>query len=336
MNKLVQAWYADSPWLHILKPLSYFFRRQVEQRRAEYLNGSRPSWRAPVPVIVVGNISVGGVGKTPLVARLAQMLMEQGYHPGIVSRGYGSKAPHYPFAVNPNFSAKECGDEPLMLARRTGCPVVIDPDRVAAVKHLLAKYDCNLIISDDGLQHYALARDIEIAVVDGQRGLGNRLCLPAGPLREPPERLSEVDFIVMNGEGFIADQDSVPMKLVPSDLVNLGSREFIPVDGLVRQGPVHAVAGIGNPERFFMTLKSLGYQIRPHAFADHYPYSAKDLQFNEELPVIMTEKDAVKCAAIAKQNYWYLKVDARLPSSFDEELLEKVASLRHLEPALAY
>jgi len=327
VNKLVQAWYHGSPWLQLLRPLSYLFQWRVVQRRKRYLDGRRAAWRAPVPLIVVGNITVGGVGKTPLVARLAQLLIAQGYRPGIISRGYGSQAPYYPFAVDASQSAKVCGDEPLMLARRTGCPVVIAADRCAAARHLLANYDCNLLLSDDGLQHYALARDVEIAVVDGQRRLGNRLCLPAGPLREPVQRLTTVDFVVINGgEALPGVADSVPMTLKPGDLVNLCTGQLLPAAGLVAQGEVDAVAGIGNPERFFSTLRSLGYHFRPHRFADHHAYRPQELSFNEELPVIMTEKDAVKCVAFAKQNYWYLKVDAHLPRSFDEALLAKLVA----------
>lgn len=327
MNKLVQAWYRGSPWLTILKPLAALFRHQAGRRREAYQKGIKESWRAPVPVLVVGNISVGGVGKTPLVAWLARSLSERAYKPGIVSRGYGSQAPHYPFAVTADGDSQECGDEPLMLARATNCPVVIDSDRAAAANYLLDNNNCDLIISDDGMQHYALQRDIEIAVVDGRRGLGNGLCLPAGPLREPPERLASVDFLVVNGEGFNAERESYQMQLKPKRLVNLSDQKLLAAEELADQGAVHAVAGIGNPERFFTTLKSLGYRLIEHPFPDHYPFKADDLRFNDDLAVIMTEKDAVKCAAFAHDRCWYLRVEAELPPRFIDELIEKLTTL---------
>ena len=327
MNKLVEAWYQGSPWLSLLKPLSTLFRWQAEKRRNAYLSGKKSSWRASVPVIVVGNISVGGVGKTPLVAWLAQILQEAGYKPGIVSRGYGSRAPRYPFDVSPDTNVIECGDEPMLLAQNTRCPVVIDADRVAAVKFLLKHHACDLIISDDGMQHYALARDLEIAVIDGSRGLGNSLCLPAGPLREPPSRLQEVDFILVNGEGFVPVQPHYRMSIVPGQLQNLVSKSSLPGNALATQAPVHGVAGIGNPSRFFATLRSMGYQVMEHEFPHHHQFRAKDLSFNDGLAVIITEKDAVKCAAIAHDQCWCLRVSAELPALFKNALIDRISVL---------
>lgn len=326
MNKLVQAWYQNSPWLLLLKPLSVLFRWQAEKRRHAYLTGAKPSWRAPVPVVVVGNISVGGVGKTPLVAWLAQILREAGYKPGIVSRGYSSRAPYFPFEVTPQSNVLDSGDEPLLLAQCTQCPVVIDANRVAAVKYLLKHHDCNLIISDDGMQHYALQRDIEIAVIDGSRGLGNGLCLPAGPLREPPSRLEKVDFILVNGESCDIPQSSYAMTILPGQLKNLVSNCVLPNNALASQEAVHAVAGIGNPSRFFSTLKSLGYQVIAHEFPDHHRFKAKDLRFNDGLTVIMTEKDAVKCAAVAHDQCWSLSIQAELPPEFKNKLIARIAA----------
>lgn len=331
MKPLVQAWYQGSSWLALLKPLSALFRWQAVKRRAAYQRGDKVAWRAPVPVVVVGNITVGGVGKTPLVAGLVEALAEEGYKPGIVSRGYGAKAPHYPFSVTAESDAGQSGDEPLLLAQRTGCPVVIDPDRASAAQYLLHQFDCNVIVSDDGLQHYALARDIEIAVIDGQRGLGNGLCLPAGPLREPPARLESVDFVVVNGEGFKQQPDVCHMQLKPEQLINLKSGERLPADALTAADFVHAVAGIGNPGRFFNALKTLGYKVQPHEFDDHYRFTAADIRFDDQLAVIMTEKDAVKCHAIAHDNCWYLRVNAQLDCDFISELVAKLGKINHQE-----
>ncbi len=320
----MQAWYQGSPWLSLLKPLSAVFRRQARKRRAAYLNGRKQSWQAPVPVVVVGNITVGGVGKSPLVARLAEILKEKGYKPGIVSRGYASQAPDYPYLVEVDSNPVASGDEPLMLARATLCPVVIDANRVAAAQYLLKNCDCDLILSDDGMQHYALARDIEVAVVDGKRGLGNALCLPAGPLREPPDRLSTVDFVVFNGACEALEMPGYSMNLIPYELRNLVTEEVLPVDALVEHHQVHAVAGIGNPDRFFETLTSLGYNIQKSAFPDHYAFKTSDFIYNDALPVIMTEKDAVKCRSIAHKQCWYLAVRAELSDDFQDKLVEAI------------
>jgi len=315
LKSLVDAWYQGSPWLVALKPLASLFRRQSEKRRLAYQSGAKAIWHASVPVVIVGNITVGGVGKTPLVAALVQLARDAGFKPGIVSRGYGGKAPHYPFLVTADSKASQVGDEPLMLGRRCGCPVVVDANRVAAVKHLLQNSDCDLVISDDGLQHYALGRDMEIAVLDGVRGLGNGLFLPAGPLREGPERLNEVDWIMVNGGQLKLEQDSQLMQLKPSQLVNLSTGQVKPVNALASE-EVHAMAGIGNPERFFTTLKKLGYRLHRHAFADHHAFVSGDLPANDGKAIIMTEKDAVKCAQIADERCWYLSVEAELDNEF--------------------
>lgn len=330
MKNLVDAWYKGSPWLVTLKPLANLFRRLSKKRRQAYLTGAKAVWVAPVPVVVVGNITVGGVGKTPLVTLLVELAREAGFKPGIVSRGYGGKAPHYPFLVTADSSAAEAGDEPLMLARRCRSPLVVDANRVAAVKHLLEKSDCDLVISDDGLQHYALGRDMEIAVLDGVRGLGNGLFLPAGPLREGPERLGDVDWVIVNGGQLRLEQDSKTMQLQPTALVNLLSGERRSVDALAGQ-EVHAVAGIGNPQRFFSTLKALGYQLQRHAFADHHAFVADDLPENDGKAIIMTEKDAVKCAAIADERCWYLSVEAQLDDNFKTKFQRQLKDLSGLK-----
>jgi len=315
LKSLVDAWYQGSPWLLALKPLASLFRCQSEKRRLAYQSGAKAIWHAPVPVVIVGNITVGGVGKTPLVAALVQLARDAGFKPGIVSRGYGGKAPHYPFLVTAGSEATQVGDEPLMLARRCDCPVVVDASRVDAVKYLLQNTECDLVISDDGLQHYALGRDMEIAVLDGVRGLGNGQFLPAGPLREGPERLNEVDWIIINGGDLKLEQDTQRMQLKPSQLVNLSTGRVKPVDALVSED-VHAMAGIGNPERFFTTLEKLGYRLQRHAFADHHAFVSSDLPENDGKAIIMTEKDAVKCAQIADERCWYLSVEAELDNEF--------------------
>ncbi len=328
MKSLTKSWYEQQGWTQALKPLAKIFAWQVAKRRSAYQQGKYKIWQAPVPVLVVGNICVGGVGKTPLVAALCELLLEHGWRPAIVSRGYGGKATKYPYQVTSSSVARECGDEPLLLYQRTECPVVVDPNRVSAVQHLLANTDCNLIISDDGLQHYALGRDIEIAVIDGARGLGNGLMIPAGPLREPKDRLNEVDFIIINGLGFVTEQPCLGMSLKADQLVNIITGKVMPVDALINSSFVHAVAGIGNPKRFFESLKQLGYTLECHEFNDHHSFVAKDIWFEDDRPVIMTEKDAVKCNVFAGQNCWYLKVSAQLETGFNTQLLERLEALK--------
>lgn len=331
MKKLVDAWYQGSPWLIALKPLAAIFRWQATRRRKDYLSGKKSVWHAPVPVVVVGNITVGGVGKTPLVAAMVDWAREAGFKPGIVSRGYGGNAPFYPFSVKPDSDARHVGDEPLMLAQRCACPVVVDANRVAAVKYLLTQYECDLVISDDGMQHYALGRDMEIAVVDGKRGLGNQQFLPAGPLREPVSRLQTVDWVIVNGGDFSVDAPMQRMQLQPACLIHLKSGESRPADGLVSKGKVHALAGIGNPQRFFDTLKKLGYQVEPRAFDDHHAFKKDDLPADEGKVIIMTEKDAVKCAQIADDRCWYLTVEPALDDAFIETFQRQLKDLTGLK-----
>lgn len=323
-NPLEQAWYRPGSWSRCLLPLAWLYGA-IARRRRQRLAGEG-AYRAPVPVIVVGNIAVGGTGKTPLICALAEHLRAAGWRPGIVSRGYGGKARHYPLQVRGDSQAAEVGDEPLLLARRSGCPVVVDPVRSRAVAALLAGGDCDLVLSDDGLQHYALARDIEIAVIDAARGLGNGLLLPAGPLREPPSRLQEVDFIVANGGAW---PGGVHMSLKPTALVQLGTGLRCPLDAWSAGRRVHAVAGIGNPGRFFATLSGLGFELTTHPQPDHHAFTAADLSFGDDLPVIMTEKDAVKCTGFAAPHHWYLEVASELPESFLAALDER---LRRLSP----
>ena len=321
MSFLDHLWYGKTPWLLPLWPIEKLFTFLAFRRRMDFKNGLKPVWQAPVPVIVVGNISVGGVGKTPAVVYLAEMLKQAGFQPGIVSRGYGGKAEHYPYKVGAESSAAECGDEPLMIFQRCGCPVVVDPDRAQACQKLLESEDIDIIISDDGLQHYRLSRDIEIAIVDGARGLGNGHCLPVGPLREPSDRLAEVDFCIVNGEGW-KYRNSYFMNLKVSPMRKLSGEQV-----KLAPGKVNAVAGIGNPQRFFQTLQSLGFEVIEHSFADHHHFNASDLLFDNDFPVIMTEKDAVKCRAFAHDNRYYLPVRAELPKTFEKQLLGQLSGL---------
>lgn len=324
-HPLVQAWNQDAAWLNLLRPFGVVFHQLARFRRWRLESGEK-QWRPPVPVIVVGNINIGGTGKSPLVLWLVERLRERGYLPGVVSRGYGGRASRYPLRILGSTSPRESGDEALMIARRSGCPVVVDPDRVAAAKHLLAETECNLIISDDGLQHYRLQRDVEIAVVDGTRGLGNGRCLPAGPLREPPQRLTEVDFVVVNGMPLRSlPCQSHAMTLSPSAYRNLATGEVLQPEAFTAS-IVHGVAGISHPIRFFDTLRGLGHEVIEHPFADHYEFRPHDLVFEDDHAVIMTEKDAVKCREIAsgQTNLWYLEVTAELADDFMAAIVDKI------------
>jgi tetraacyldisaccharide 4'-kinase len=325
---LQRRWYGRPGWLWLLLPLEILYRGIVALRRGLYRFGLLPAWRAPVPVVVVGNIAVGGTGKTPIVIALCEALRKAGFTPGVISRGYGAQPPETPFLVTPSSSVRESGDEPLLIARRTGCPVAIAPRRAHAARLLLEQARCDILIADDGLQHYALARDVEWVVIDGSRGIGNGHCLPVGPLREPQSRLHAVSAILVNCTAASACDVMMTagsgsarhdFELHASTLVHLATgSEVDAVEWCTEHARVHAVAGIGNPQRFFATLRGLGCEPVEHAFADHHPYAAADLRFAEALPVVMTEKDAVKCAAFAGSadlDLWFLRVDARLPDS---------------------
>ncbi len=330
---LEQAWYQKRFWLKILRPLSILFVALTKRRRHQYINGVKPVWQAPVPVIVVGNISVGGTGKSPLVIWLVNWLRQQGYKPGVISRGYGARPPSFPFSVTATTLPSEGGDEPVMIARRTSVPLVIDPDRPAAAEYLLQAFDCDIIISDDGMQHYALGRDVEIAVVDGLRGFANERCLPEGPLREPVERLAEVDFIVMNGEARCSvGYPYTEMHLMAGNVQSIdlfSEHKGQAPDQFARDHlEVHGVAAIGHPERFFTVLEQHGMRVERHAFSDHHAYEISDFSFADGESIIMTEKDAVKCAHIPLENAWYLPVDAQLNTEFAAQLAEHLQALK--------
>jgi tetraacyldisaccharide 4'-kinase len=322
---LQSEWYgATSPKAWLL-PLESLFKRAVAVRRRAYREGRRPAERLPVPVIVVGNLSLGGTGKTPLTIWLAEFLQRQGYRPGIISRGYGGKGGAEPLAVTPASHPAETGDEPVLIAQRTGCPVCVFPKRAQAGRALLAREGCDILIADDGLQHYALARDIEIAVVDGARGLGNGHCLPAGPLREPPERLDAVDLVVYSGVE--TAERGYPMVLEGATAVNLLDGNRRPLADFTGRR-VYAMAGIGHPRRFFEHLRGLGLDCEGRAFPDHHAYQPGDLAFAHGADLLMTEKDAVKCRAFAEANHWQVPVEARLPEAFGKDLLTLLENKR--------
>ena len=339
MNALEQAWYQDKSWALLLSPLVPVFRSIARIRRL-LLQAFNQGRGFSVPVIVVGNIVVGGVGKTPLVIALAKRLKAEGFRPGIVSRGYGGTVDKaVPLQLSSIHGAEEVGDEPRLIADASACPVVVGADRAAAVSFLLASNDCDVVLSDDGLQHYRMHRDIEIAVVDGERGLGNGWCLPAGPLREPKARLSEVDMVVVNGEGYRPEAEFFTMKLVATGLRNLRSGETQAPGNWNGVKQVHGVAGIGNPLRFQRTLEELGFTVTLHAFPDHYNFSGRDLIFEDKLPVFITAKDAVKCGGpmssedepmsaddelLANGNVWVLDVEAQLPEAAWQVLVEQL------------
>ena len=313
MKRLDYYWYARSPWLLMLTPLSLIYRGVVSLRRAAYRSGLLSSVRLERPVIVVGNLTVGGTGKTPLVAWLAGHLGQNGFRPGIVARGYGGRASHWPQQVRADSDPGIVGDEAVMLAGMTGCPMAVAPDRVAAARELLDHSGCDVIISDDGLQHYALQRDIEIAVIDGVRRFGTGFMLPAGPLREPLRRLREVDLVVVNG---IAGRGEYAMRMLTGTARGLREPEQQRALADFRGQSVHAVAGIGNPARFFQALQQYGMRVEEHAFPDHHRYQAGDIGFGDDRPVLMTEKDAVKCRQFASGREWVVPVRAEMSHEF--------------------
>lgn len=315
----LDIWYQDHFIGAWLMPLGFFFADFVKFRKFLYRIKVLKTHKLPVPVIVVGNITVGGTGKTPLVIWLAQLLQNEGFKPGIISRGYGGEAQASPQHVNADSTANQVGDEALLLAKRSGCPVAVSPIRVDAARLLIEQSGCNVIISDDGLQHYALGRDIEIAVIDGERRFGNSYCLPAGPLREPIERLQSVDFVVVNGEP--SEPGELAMKFVGDTAVNLLTGEIKPLSEFA-DVECHALAGIGNPERFFSMLRTAGIIIDvAQSYPDHYPLQRQDIEFATPKPVLMTEKDAVKCLGFAGKQHWFVPVVAVPEAEFGQRLL---------------
>lgn len=323
-NLVDDIWYGRHPARLLLMPLSWLFRAAIALRRLVYQSALLNVYRAPVPVIVVGNITVGGTGKTPLVIWLARKLQDEGFKPGIVARGYRGVARHWPQQVRADSDPLSVGDEAVVLARRSGVPVAVGPQRSADIAALLEHTDVDIIVCDDGLQHYALARDIEIAVLDGVRRYGNGGCLPAGPLREPPARLASIDLLVTNG---LAARGEFAMRYLATRAYRVGDVSVSAALAEFADSPVHAVAAIGNPASFFELLKRNGLRITPHVFPDHHVFTRADLAFGDQQAVIMTEKDAVKCEHFADPRLWYVPIDVELPDVFERRfktLLQEV------------
>ena len=320
------AWYGTRRWSFWLLPLNWLFVLASAVRRYALLRWQQKT--LATPVIVVGNITVGGTGKTPLLIALVKWLQAQGYTPGVVSRGYGGRAETYPYLLSAQSTAAQAGDEPVTIYQQTGCAVCVGPDRLAAAR-MLEDQGCDLLLSDDGLQHYRLGRDIEIAVVDGQRGLGNGWRLPVGPLREPISRLATVDWVIVNSPSAdfavpgLADLYFIPMQIQPHALVNLSTGAAHDVSLLAAQS-VNAVAGIGNPQRFINTLAESGITAQLHTFPDHHAYTASDFAFANQRPLVMTEKDAVKCKAFAQPDWYYLAINACLPDAFWSAFAQRI------------
>ena len=318
-ERLERGWYEGGRLPGWTLALAWLYASVVRGRAWCWRVGLKRAVRLPVPVVVVGNLSVGGTGKTPLTLALARMLSAHGYRPGVVSRGYGGTR-REPMRLDPGADAAEVGDEPALI-RAHGIEVAIGRDRPAAAR-LLVDAGCDVLIADDGLQHYRLARDVEICVIDGVRRFGNGRLLPAGPLREPLRRLARVDFRVCNGG--VAAAGEVPMRLVGTRVLALcGGAARARADFAGRR--VHAVAAIGHPARFFDSLRADGIEVVPQAFADHHVFTAAELDFGDGLPVLMTDKDAIKCAAFAGEDWWRVPVEAELPASFLLAVRERVA-----------
>lgn len=345
---LVRAWYNKALWLHTLRPLAWVFRHLAARRRTRL---TAQQVEPSVPVVIVGNITVGGTGKTPAVQAIAEALQQRGLRVAVLSRGYGGSAGQYPLEVTAHSTVEETGDEAYLLRRRLSGQLLLDPDRQRGLEVLIDQGNCDVVISDDGLQHYRLWRDIEVIMVDGVRGLGNGLCLPAGPLREPPQRLHEADYVVINGcgqplpERLSAGLPVSHCHLAPTAWVNVSSGERIAPEEMAaalgvqpdKQGiishdncgrPIMALAGIGNPQRFFDSLRENGIVAQCQAFPDHHPYREEELLHAIDRVVLMTEKDAVKCERFAGPQWWYLEVNARLESGMLNQLCDRVDALR--------
>lgn len=321
---ITKIWSGDNKLYWLLIPFSIIYGIVVFIRKAMYKLRIFKSWKAPVPVIIVGNLSVGGNGKTPVVVYLVEQLLARGYRVGVVSRGYGGKSSSYPVIVTKDTPAHIVGDEPVLVYQRTGVPFAVAPKRSDAVKALLTSYPIDIIITDDGLQHYSLKRDIEIVVVDGKRDFGNGWYLPAGPMRESISRLNHIDYLIINGESNKAYTNAYSMELVPNEAINLLTKERKPISQLAN---ICAMAGIGDPNRFFTMLKKQHVDlVNTVSYMDHQSYSKEQLLklANPSQILLMTEKDAVKCEEFAQSNWWYLPINAVLPAQFIENLLDKI------------
>ena len=312
-----KLWYTNNFLSISLLPLSWVFRiASTVRKRVQCAQGDQSNLNRPF-VIVIGNITVGGTGKTPLIIWLALLCKAKGLKVGIVTRGYGRENTEESVEAFPTSSYKDVGDEAILISSKTACPVMVGKDRMKSVKRLADKYNVQVVLSDDGLQHYKLPRDVEIAVIDGERKFGNGRCLPAGPLREPISRLQDCDIVVTNG----ANELSVPsfnldvqrVISISSDTISKSLKDF-------KNFTVHAVAGIGNPTRFFTLLKNAGIHILEHKFPDHHAYTEPDLEFGDNKPILMTEKDAVKCRKYTNKEIWYLPVDVIPNNEFSNQI----------------
>lgn len=317
-DTLQAAWYDEKPLPWWCYPVAALYGAIVAMRRALYRYGWLRVVKLPCPVLVVGNITAGGTGKTPLTLALADALRKQGFRPGVVSRGYGGRQ-REPVLLGESPSPAQVGDEPCLI-RASGVPVAVGRDRPAAAQ-LLLDAGCDVLIADDGLQHYRLARTLEICVIDGERRFGNARLLPAGPLREPLNRLAQVDFLICNGGGPHAGE--IPMRLQGGYLRGLSDGREQPIATFAGTR-VRAVAAIGNPRRFFASLAEQGLDVVPHPFPDHHAFVPEDFAFGDDLPVLMTEKDAVKCHAFAQPHWWSAPIRAELPRDFYDVLFARL------------
>lgn len=317
-------WYGKHPLSLLLAPLGWIYQILMTVRHLGYIAGLLPVKRVPAPVLVVGNLTVGGTGKTPLVIWLANYLRQNNFHPGIVTSGYGGVARQWPQQVRPDSDPDMVGDEAVVIARHTGCPVAAAPDRYAAAEGLVAHNKCNIIICDDGLQHYALDRDIELLVVDALRRYGNRRCLPAGPLRESLRRTRTVDMIICNGHPgrgeYQMEYEAGPVYSLKDERKHVDLTSF-------KGKTVHAVAGIGHPARYFNMLRMRGLGVIEHEYPDHHRYTLADISFGDGLPVLMTEKDAVKCTTFAGEDHWYLALVVKMDHAFEHRFSNLLKSV---------
>ncbi len=315
---LQDVWYKEMYISAAFMPISMVYDDIMRFRAFLYRFGVKKKTKLAVPIVIVGNITVGGTGKTPLILWMARFLKEQGYKPGIISRGYGGSAETWPQWVDQQSKPDLVGDEAVLMAKHADCPIAVGPERPKAAQMLLDKSDCDIILSDDGLQHYALERDIEIIVVDGQRRFGNGYVLPCGPLRESTERLHKVDLVIVNGQ---AEEENEFSMFMEGDIaINLVTKEQKLLSDF-HYIPSHALAGIGNPNRFFALLEQKNIAIEKHAFLDHYKYTEADINFNDDKAVLMTEKDAVKCFDFASEKHWFVPVKAKPQQQFIDKLL---------------
>jgi len=344
-RQVESAWYGEARWSRGLKLLVPLYRRAALK---EKVRGQIAAQNSPleIPIVVVGNITAGGTGKSPVVIKLAEDLQSRGYRPGVLSRGYGAQMSEQPYRVTEQDSPKEVGDEPLMMANSLkglkNLPVVVDRDRARGARYLQAVCDVNVVICDDGLQHYGLPRDVEIVILDAKRGTGNGLLIPAGPLRESEQRLESVDFVLSNGvktelSEQLQAQVDYEFSVRPKNWKNLISGETLGLENSPVSGKVLAVSAIGNPSRFHRSLESLGLKPVAKVFADHHAFSESDFDFDKDesnLPLVMTAKDAVKCQEFvnrfepAKTNWWVLEIESDLPQSFLDELAGKLSVIK--------